>query len=174
MKKLSGLVLDAADDYNGEVLRSIFPTRESVPDLIKQADGVYLKGEKRASLPDDLFALVLQDEGMTLRKYACVDAGNTALNVEYFLKVAYKLPEEAQKTAAANLCVACNWYGIEPPESLQKIALGLGAALHLGIMGPTAYKTSKEGIKQNLATARASGSTINPAVLSAKTPPVVR
>lgn len=175
MEKLSGLVLDAADDYNGEVLRSIFPTRESVPDLIKQADGSYLRMEKRASLPDDLFALVLHEGDVALRKYACVDVGHTALSVEYFLKTAHKLPEEAQKVAAQNLSVACGWYGIEPPEALQKIALGLGTALQLGIMGPEAYKTSKEGIKRNMAVAKASGGMVNPAVLGGKSsPPVVR
>ena len=122
MEKLSGVVIDAGDDYNGAVLRSIFPTQESVPDLIKSAE--YLPPERRAVLPDDLYALVLQNgEDVALRKFACTDAGNTALSVEYFMKTAHKLPENAQKVAAANLCEACSWYDIEPPEVLEKIAL---------------------------------------------------
>ena len=165
MEKLSGLVLDAGDDYNGAVLRSIFPTRGDVPELIKQADADFLRGERRDTLPDDVFALVLRDGDVTLRKYACVDAGNTALNVEYFMKTGYKLPEEAQKVAAANLCAACGWYGIEPPAELQKVAIGLGTVLQLGVLAPQAVKSTRAGIQKNLSIARASGGMVNPNVL---------
>jgi len=121
MDKIAGLVLDVYDDPKGEVLRGIFPTEESLPALIKEAS--HITPELHAQLPDDAFALVLQNNGeTTLRKYACVDGGNTALNVEYFIKTAHKLPTEAQKVAAQNLIVACGWYGLEPPEELQKIA----------------------------------------------------
>lgn len=172
MEKVSGLVIDISDDYNGAVLRSIFPTRESVPDLIKQADGGYLHMEKRAALPDDLFALVLHNGEETLRKFACVDAGHTALSVEYFMKTAHKLPENAQKVAAANLCEACSWYDIEPPEDLKKIALGLARAAHLALVGPEAVKTTQRGLQRNLPIARASGSRVNPNILGKNTPPV--
>ena len=121
MNKLSGLVLDIRDDHEGEVLRSIFPTPESLPDLVKTAQKITPELDEK--LPDDLFALVLHDGDTTLRKYACIDAGNTALSVEYFMKTAHKLPENAQKVAAANLCTACGWYGIEPPEELEKVAV---------------------------------------------------
>jgi hypothetical protein len=43
------------------------------------------------------------------------------------------LPEEAQKVAAANLLVACDWYKIDPPTELQKVA-GIGGAA-LGLAG---------------------------------------
>jgi hypothetical protein len=168
MEKLSGLVIDAGDDYNGAVLRSIFPTQESVPDLIKNAE--HLPPERRAELPDDLYALVLQDGDVELRKFACSDAGNTALSVEYFMKTADKLPVVAQKTAAANLVKACGWYGIEPPEELEKIALGLARAAHLALVGPEAVKSTKAGIQRNLAQARQSGSMVNPNVLGGKPP----
>lgn len=170
MEKLSGLVIDAGDDYNGAVLRSIFPTQESVPDLIKEAE--YLPPERRNELPDDLYALVLQNgEDVALRKFACTDAGNTALSVEYFMKTGHKLPEEAQKVAAANLCAACEWYDIAPPEELQKIALGLARAAHLALVGPEAYKTTKGGIQRNMAAARQSGGMVNPNVLGGTPPP---
>jgi hypothetical protein len=102
MEKLSGLVLDIYDDPAGEVLKSVFP---------------------RGCLPDDAFALILEQDGMELKKFATIDPGNTALSVEYFMKTGHKLPAEAQKVAAHNLCCACEWHGIEPPEELQKIAV---------------------------------------------------
>lgn len=173
MQKLSGLVLDATDDYDGVVLRSIFPTSESVPALVKSACSSYLEKEKRAELPDDLFALVLRDGDVMLRKYACVDAGHTALNVEYFLKTAYKLPVEAQKVAAGNLCTACGWYDIEPPEELQKIALGLSRALQLGMVGPMAVGQASKDVKKNMNEARRAGGVVNPNVLGGKPPPTV-
>ena len=120
MNKIAGLVLDVYDDPKGEVLRGIFPTADSLPGLVKEAS--HVTPELREQLPDDVFALVLHDEETTVRKYACVDGGNTALNVEYFLKTAHKLPEDAQKTAASNLVTACGWYGLVPPKALTHIA----------------------------------------------------
>ncbi len=153
MKKLSGLVLDVRDDYDGAVLRSIFPTDGEIPAFVKSA--AVITPELAARIPDDLFAVVLHDEDVVLRKFACVDAGNTALSVEYFLKTAHKLPLEAQVVAATNLITACDWYGINPPEQLQKvamslgpdamekIALGLGTALNLGLTVPGMARQAK-------------------------------
>lgn len=124
MEKLSGLVLDIYDDKDADVLRSIWGTAEELPDLVKQAQKV--TPELEARVPDHLYALVMHDGDVTLRKFACIDAGNTALSVEYFLKTGHKLPAEAQKVAAANLQTACGWYGIEPPEQLEKVAFGIG------------------------------------------------
>lgn len=126
MQKLSGLLLDVYDDNHGDTLREMYPERALVPDLVKQAH--LLEVEERNKLPDDLFALVLTDGDTTLRKFACTDPGNTALSIAYFLKTGGKLPEQAQKTAAQNLLIACDWYGLEPPEALQKAA-GIGGAL---------------------------------------------
>lgn len=160
MEKLSGLVLDIYDDSSGEVLRSIFPQETGVPDLIKEAH--FITPEEREVLPDHVFSLVLHNDGTCLRKFACTDPGNTALSVEYFLKTAHKLPLEAQKVAAENLATACGWYGIEPPEDLQKIALGLMTAANLALTGPEVAKGTSAGIKQNMQMARASGGAINP------------
>ena len=116
----SGLILDMHDDNRGEVIREIYPTLEAVPELVKQAQR--LSQDDLASLPDDCFALVLKQGDVVLRKYACIDPGNTELAIQYFLKTAHKLPTEAAKLAAENLQVACRWYDIDPPEELLKEA----------------------------------------------------
>lgn len=117
----SGLILDVYDDLKGDVLRSLYPTPERLPDFVKSA--MSLSAEDRNRLPDDAFALVLQTpEGRTLRKFACIDEGNTALSVQYFLANVHKLPEAVQKTAAANLVTACGWYDLGVPAPLAKIA----------------------------------------------------
>ncbi len=173
MEKLSGLVLDVYDDPEGEILRGVFPTYREVPDLIKEAHP--LSSAERDQLPDELFALVLLDGGTVLRKLACVDSGNTALAVEYFVKTAHKLPLEAQKVAAQNLIKACGWYGLEPPEVLKQAGLGMRAAeklyggkLGLGLAAATApgiAKGTAQQVKGGLQVAKGSGSMINPAVI---------
>lgn len=119
MEKLSGLVLDVFDDPKGEVMKQVFPTFDSIPEVIKEA--MPLPSTDRDKLPDDVFALVLHNGDTVLRKYACVDEGNTCLHIEYFLKTAHKLPVDAQKTAASNLLTACGWYNINPPTELRRL-----------------------------------------------------
>lgn len=115
----TGSIIDFYDDPNGFVLKTKMAA-EQVPEFIKTAQ--YLEDDKREGLPDDVFALVMLDQGEKLRKYACVDKGNTALSVIYFLENGDRLPEEAQKTAAANLLTACKWHGLQPPAPLMKMA----------------------------------------------------
>lgn len=162
MEKLSGLVLDVYDDPSGDVFRSIFPQKAGVPGLIKHAH--FITPEERQELPDRVFSLVLHNDGEVLRKYACTDRGNTALSVEYFLKTAHKLPLEAQKTAAVNLVNACGWYDIDPPEQLQKIAIGLLTAANLALSGPQIASETSSAIKQNKQLAQQSGGMVNPAI----------
>ena len=159
MQKLSGLVLDVYDDPSGDVLRTIFPTPADLPEVVKEAH--HLSEAERSQLPSDSFALELIDGETVLRKYACVDEGNTALNVEYFLKVAHKLPSEAQKVAARNLTTACDWYGIPVPEPLEKMALGIGTMIAAPFVVPGQYRQAKK----NMQAARASGGSINPAIV---------
>ena len=118
--RTSGLILDVYDDYKGDVLRALYPTADVLPDFVKSAQ--CLSAEDHQRLPDDVFALVLKNEDQVLRKFACIDEGNTVLSVQYFLANAHKLPEEAQKIAAANLVTACSWYDIVVPEPLAKLA----------------------------------------------------
>jgi hypothetical protein len=115
----TGSIVDFYDDPQGLVLKNRLP-QEGVPDFIKQAE--FLDEHTRGTLPDDVFALVMVDRGEKLRKFACVDKGNVALNVIYFMENRDRLPEEAQKTAAANLARACSWFDLAVPMGLDKEA----------------------------------------------------
>ena len=112
--QLSGLVLDVYDDVLGTTVKTAFVHAQEVPELIKSAHA--LSFSEREALPDDVFALVLVNGEDKLRKYACTDAGNTALSVLYFQKHGHKLPVEAQRIAEENLKVACGWYGLDTEE----------------------------------------------------------
>lgn len=115
----TGMIIDFYDDLQGTVLKEKV-AQAALPDYIKEAQ--FLNEEAQNKLPDDVYALVMVDQGNKMRKYACVDRGNTALSVLYFLENQHKLPEEAQKTAAANLMTACGWHDIDPPMVLEKAA----------------------------------------------------
>ncbi len=165
----SGLILDIDDD-NGELLKVAYPQAadlEALPENIKVA--TVLSARDRESLPDDVFALVLREGTSTLRKYACVDAGNTELAMGYFIEHGHKLDKEAQQQTAENFKVACSWYDLPVPEAIEKTAL-LGAigkgALNYAAKNPlsTAMKgmqlqSTVSGVKQkaqqNLAAIRA-------------------
>jgi len=101
---------------------------------------------------------VLLNDGESTRKYECIDKGNTELNVVYLIKHGHKLPEEAQKVAAANLVTACGWYGIEVPEELEKMAL-LGAAM-TALTAPSLIKGTASKVKSNLNAVAAGGGAI--------------
>jgi len=88
----TGTVIDFYDDPSGTVLKTKLAFAQ-LPDYIRQAD--YQSEEKLAALPDDAFALVMVDQGNKIRKFACVDKGNTALSTLYFLENKDKLSEEA-------------------------------------------------------------------------------
>lgn len=150
----AGIILDLYD--NPGDLKAIFSSMSVVPESVKTAHS--LTSDERDALPDDAFALVLLNGGDRLRKYACVDQGNTELSVAYFFKHGHKLPLEAQKVAAENLSIACEWYGIEVPEELQKVAL-LGA-LATAITAPSIIKGTSQKIKSNLAAANSGGGAI--------------
>lgn len=115
----TGSIVDFYDDPYGTVLKTKL-AHEQLPDYVRNAQ--YQDQAKLESLSDDSFALVMVDQGHKLRKFACVDKGNTALSVIYFMENKDKLPEEAQKVAAANLVSYCEAFGIEPPFQLTKIA----------------------------------------------------
>jgi hypothetical protein len=123
MNKLSGLILDVYDDVRGELFKEIFPTKVEVPELVKSA--YLLTEDERRTLPDDVFALVLRDGDVTLRKFACIDPGNVALSMLYFEKTAQRLPYDAKMRAVENLLIADGWY---------KTA-GIGGALASGLGG---------------------------------------
>jgi hypothetical protein len=151
----SGLVLDLYDD-EGAQLKTWFPSKSDLPDFVKSA--AVLGNRELKQVPDDLFALVIQTEGQDLRKYACYDAGNTAISTLYFLANAHKMPANMQKVAASNLITACQWYSLDVPDELQKlasgafekVAIGLSTALNLAT-APSVIKGTAHEVKRNMA-----------------------
>jgi len=123
--KYAGVTLDWYDDELA-TLKAKFPAADQLPDIIKEAN---VKPSDRVA--NEEFALVALDEGNVLRKYACHDPGTTAMSVIYFMEHGDKLPEGAQKMAAANLVEACQKFGLAAPKAMEKLA-GLGSAVLKG------------------------------------------
>lgn len=127
--KTSGLILDVYDDADGMTLKAAFDSQADIPPSVKVGHSLSL--EERNALPDDVFALVLREDGETIRKFACVDQGNTELSMLYFLDNGHKLDPEAQQKTAENFLVACSWYNLEAPEEIQKIAISMDKVRHV-------------------------------------------
>jgi hypothetical protein len=125
MSHLAGFVFDIYDDPTGEILRDAIPSREDVPDFIKEA--ALIDEDTCGILPDDAYALVMIKNGHKFRKYATVDRGNTALSVLYLVKRAHLLPNRVVKVAANNLIEACHRHGLDIPQEL-KLAAEMSAA----------------------------------------------
>lgn len=119
--KTAGLVLDFYDDFTGDILKSVCPTADALPEAIKTAH--ILSPEERDVLRDDAFALILHDNGKQLRKFACVDEGNTVLSTIYFMENLHKLPEPAIKTAAARLAAFNEEFGLPVPDQVKLAAV---------------------------------------------------
>lgn len=119
---MSPLILDVYDDAAGNILREIYPRYDTVPSFIKNAHQI--TREEMVRLPDDVFGVVLLDEGQKMRKFACVDAGNTALHLLYFMKTGSQLPAEAQDVAMRRLIHSCDVYGL---HNIRKEAAMIGA-----------------------------------------------
>jgi hypothetical protein len=120
--KYAGVTLDWYDD-EGETLKAVFPTLNDVPEVIKTASI-----RPKSSLSSEDFALVMIDGGTAFHKYACYDPGTTAMSMIYLAEHGDKLPEDAQKTASANILTACEKYG------LTKEAI-IGPAMSLSFAG---------------------------------------
>jgi hypothetical protein len=116
--KTAGVVFDFYDDPAGSLLKKTFPTAEELPEIVKTAH--ILSSEERDVLRDEAFALIMLNEGKTLRKFACVDPGNTFLSALYFIENRDKLPEEAEKVAAANLSAACEEFNLPFSEIVKE------------------------------------------------------
>lgn len=175
--KLAGVIIDFYDDVSGSGLKSVYPTPDGLPEAIKTAH--ILNPEERAILRDEAYALVMQDEGKMIRKFACVDRGNTLLSLLYFTKNHDILPPEAVKVAAANLEKACDSFGIKTP-TLLKVAAKTGMVKKrdpmqqplvgdeadwaqrtnlLSIMGSTDTGRVSSSVGQGMKTAGAEGAT---------------
>jgi hypothetical protein len=120
MIKTAGVVHDFYDDQ-GEFLKAKLAGAQ-VPESI--AEAVVLSPEERAALPDNAFAAVIQNGDETLRKFACVDKGNTLVSALYFLENRNKLPPAATMKIAHNLVEACRFFEVVPPPQLLKEAAG--------------------------------------------------
>lgn len=117
MDKWAGVTLDWYDD-DGETLKRVFPTIESLPEVIKTASI-----RPYRSLVHEDFALVAIDSGRILRKYACYDPASTAMSVVYFMEQGrHKLPATAVKMAAGNLTMACLAQDLVPPAEMVRAA----------------------------------------------------
>lgn len=152
MHKLSGLVLDLYDDTRADVLKNLYPSLDVVPEVVKTAH--LLSPEELSRLPDDAFALILVDGDVSLRKYACIDPGNTLLSLLYFEKMAHKLPMHARERALENFEIATGWYWQEP-ESLEKAAGIMGSVIGgagslLGRVGMGAIKNPGKALTTGL------------------------
>lgn len=118
--RTAGVVFDFYDDLSGTLLKKACPTSADLPDIVKEAH--ILSPEEREVLRDEAYALTMVNNGTHMRKFACVDAGNTALSILYFNESAVLLPHEAVKTAASNLMDACEEFELPVPGWLKTAA----------------------------------------------------
>jgi hypothetical protein len=118
--KTAGLVLDFYDDQKGETLKKLCPTVDDLPETVKEAH--ILSPEEHSVLRDEAYALILHNNGHQLRKFACVDEGNTVLSTIYFMENFEKLPVDAIKTAAVNLIAFNEEFGLPIPYNLKLAA----------------------------------------------------
>ena len=127
--------MDFYDD-GGSLLRETVAA-EDIPDFVKSAEVV------DSSSPSNLYALVLIEDGNTLKKFATVDAGNAWLSTLYFAKNRHTLPIEAQKIAATNLKGALIHFNIEVPEVIEKLANEAISTNIVDVTGKSAPRISK-------------------------------
>jgi hypothetical protein len=146
---LAGVILDIYDDAAASTCTTKLAAAGG-------PETVLLSQDELSRLPDRMFALVAENGGETVRKYAMHDSGHLVTSVAYFLTHGHLLPDYAQKTAARNLVGACEWYGLEPMPELLKLAGISGvidAAGHLANVpkrlaaGQEASKTTMDGFR---------------------------
>jgi hypothetical protein len=118
--RFSGVTVDFYDDLGG-TLKARFPSRDDLPDVVKTASI-----QPKEKLANEQFALVMVDQGHAFRKFACNDAGTTAMSAIYFMEHGDKLPLEAQKTAAAYITRALISHDLQPPEAMLKLTEPIG------------------------------------------------
>lgn len=109
-------VLDIVDDLGASFVEAL--DGRTPPELLKTAEWK----EPYEALDRD-FALILVDsEGKEHRKYACHDAGNTAMSMFYLARATSALSPTAIKVAAANLSRIAQEQGLDVPEPIAKLA----------------------------------------------------
>lgn len=147
--KTADTVFDLYDDPKVQILREHI--QGELPTKIASME--LLSAEERNRLPDRLFALVTWDGTEQARKYAMHDEPHLLTSLLYFSNQAATLPEEAQKVAAHNLCLGCEWYGVEPPEDVVKLAgeVGTDWVGELDVSALQAPSTQKVAAAENFA-----------------------
>lgn len=105
---------------------------------------------KLDKLPDRLFALVAENEGNTVRKYAMHNALHVQSSIDTFLEYGSALPEAARGIVAENLVMGCRWYDLEVPEKLASLAnqpgFDLEKARAIGTKDPASGGQSIPGV----------------------------
>jgi hypothetical protein len=117
----SRIVIDPYDDNFSSLKRFFINT--SPPPFIKTAS--ILTTEEHEALPDHTFAVIYSNYnkcGNPIRKYACLNKAHTAINVLYFMDCADRLPLSVKEKVANNLIKACDYFDLQSPKELYKIA----------------------------------------------------
>lgn len=131
---LAGVILDIYDDSKGLVLRRKLGSGHPLPE--KLASSTLLTHEELAQLPDRLFAMVVENHGETVRKYAMHDEAHLITSMIYFDECRSLLPEDVRQKVAENLIMGCEWYDVRPPASIIKTAwVGAAISAATGVMG---------------------------------------
>jgi len=115
------LQVDPYDDNRKRLNQLPTAVRE---ELVKSGEDL---SSRINSMPDSEFALVVVAPGEDnvihkFRKFACVDEGNVAQSVWYFLQTRGELPPEMVKSAAANLLRSVRDFDLTAPEELISLA----------------------------------------------------
>jgi hypothetical protein len=111
-------VLDVTDDLGATLRVALQDRGEVASDMLKEASmPAPYSGDDRD------FALILIDnDGTEHRKFACNDAGNTAVSLFYLQQYHESLNKAAAKTAAAVLSEIGRYQGLTIPEDIEKMA----------------------------------------------------
>lgn len=108
-------VIDLADDL-GTALR--YTLGGQPPEFLKEASW-----RAPGTGKDSDYALILiDDDDSEHRKYACHDAGNTAVSMFYLERFRDNLNPAAQKTAASVLAETARVQGVVVPATIEKMA----------------------------------------------------
>jgi len=119
--KLEHSVLDLFDDHSAD--KTLMKIACNLSNDLKHEPLPSVQDRNR--LEDFQFALTLITKTASkLNKYPLDSKINTALSNEYFHLNHHKLPEEAQKIAAAHIVKACDKYGIDAHQSVKIASLG--------------------------------------------------
>lgn len=115
---LSGIIFDVYDDLFGDTLTKV---ASHLPENLKNHTVHTI--EELEKLSDDDYAGVFVTENMNkVRKYPIDNAGETVFSTIYFDRHRDKLTKEAQSIIASRLDSACRKFGLDVPDSIEKLA----------------------------------------------------